>query len=557
MVADPRAAEQARLVLFPWSTKLATLRTSPLSKAQTRSGKTFFYFDKPCRKRDLVEVAPWWDLESKVLVCRQNHLPARLFDPMVGYLCQPSTPGCGCGPNLIMCSPGAESAFLQRSSHRAEFIDTVVHLVRQGAPLRELFLSNATFRDRHAELWYRRARVIAGEPVEQVFSDYDQWPEKGAWAPRPESVPGQEAGVLTTAHALWQNQGPRERMQMIQQDLWCVDARSVKVTTPELFGLGATDFRELREEGLKLAAMPVCETCHARLDHGLAFLLSHEKYVFIRPRDPIARARLYLRDSRDYRGEDVALPAGLARLATAAPEFGQCMSRRVVDHVFGSEASREDYGAVHRAFQASGEYRALMRVALERLLDRRLGRTREPALHRDLRGLLDQYCSDCHSNGERVDLTRAELDSRTLLDALEEVSSGRMPMGFPPLGAASRARVIEALIAAWPVPDERDGLGRAFTPSIHAQQALRPEAVQQAIHDRVGLGEGLGEAPDPDQIPFPYRYLSRRNLALTPDLMIFTAIESVKACKKRQSPGEPGEELGRCAERASRGLLGK
>ena len=549
LVDDPRVAEQARIILFPWSTKPPSLRTSPLSTGKTRSGETYFYFDKPCRRSDLVEVAPWWDLDTKVLVCRQNHRPERLFDPMVGYLCQPSTPGCGCGPNLIMCSPSAESAFQQRLSHRAEFVDTVVHLIRRGAPLRELFLTNATVRDRVAELWYRRARVVAGEPIEQVFADYQEWPDKGVWAPRPESAPGQEAGVLTTAHALWQHQGPRERMQLLQQDLWCVEARSVKVTTPELFGLGATDFRELREEGLKLAEKPVCETCHARLDHGLAFLFAHEKYVFIRPRDPAARAKLFIRDSRDYRGEDVALPAGFARLATAAPEFGQCMARRVVDHVLGGEAERGDYRAVHRAYEERGEYRALLRTALERLLDRRLGRGAEPEPARGLRALLDRHCSDCHSSGERVDLSRPRLDATTLRAALEEVSSGRMPRGFPPLGAAARARVIEALIAAWPLPAERDGLRRTFTAAMRAHQAMRPEAVQQAIHQRVGLGE----PPDPDSIPYPYRLLDRRNIAFTPDLMIFTAIEAVKACKKAR----PDEELAACAERASSGLLGR
>lgn len=62
-------------------------------------------------------------------------------------------------------------------------------------------------------------------------------------------VDGQEAGLLTTAHMLWQEQGPRERMQLYHQTLWCVDSRSVKVTTDQIFGLGTTDFRERRDLG--------------------------------------------------------------------------------------------------------------------------------------------------------------------------------------------------------------------------------------------------------------------------------------------------------------------
>jgi mono/diheme cytochrome c family protein len=351
---------------------------------------------------------------------------------------------------------------------------------------------------------------------------------------------------------LWQEQGPRERMQLYHQTLWCVDSRSVKVTTDQIFGLGVTDFRERRDEGLKLAETPVCDTCHARLDHSLEFFAAHEKHAFIAPRDPARKAKLFFHDRDDLRGEDVALPGGFARLATAMPEFGHCMSRRVVDHVLGADASSDDYRAVLDAFTRAGDYPSLLRVALERLLEHRLRRAAPAAAaagSASLPALLRTHCADCHG-GDRpdlVDLSRPELPLPVLRQALEEVAAGRMPKSFPPLGTAERAHLVDALIAAWPKPDERPGLRRVFAGEMHALPTLPPHVLQQVVHDRVGL-DGH---PDTWAIPSPYSQLGRSHMQLTPDLMLFMTTQAVKACKQKP---RPDEDLAACADRATQGL---
>ncbi len=550
LAGDPAVARQALPVFFPWASGWPGIRHFPLSTATTASGKPYLYWERRCAEQDLVRATPWWDPGGKVLICRDNYRPERRFDSTIGYMCQPTMPGCGCGPYLLACSPDDATEHQLRLSLRAELAETVAHLVQQRAPLRELFLSNSTRRDRRAELWYRSARVLGGEPAAQVFGDHAAWPDTPIWAPRHERVPGQEAGVLTTAHMLWQQQGPRERMQLYHQTLWCVDSRSVKVATEQIFDLGTTDFRERRDEGLKLAETPVCDTCHARLDHSLEFFAAHEKHAFIAPRDPARKAKLFFHGRDDLRGEDVALPGGFARLATSVPEFGQCMSRRVVDHVLGSDASSDDYRAVHDAFTRAGDYRSLLRVALERLLDRRLRRGEPDRAAGSLPELLRSHCADCHAGSDRgdlPDLSRAELAPPVLMQALEEVSAGRMPKSFPPLGNAERARLIDALIAAWPKPDERAGLRQVYTSALHALPTLPPHVIQKVVHDRVGLD---GD-PDAWAIPNPYGLLGRRHLQLTPDLMLFMTMQSVKACKQKP---RPGEDLGACAERATAGL---
>ncbi|HSK03108.1 MAG TPA: hypothetical protein VK932_17775, partial [Kofleriaceae bacterium] len=146
-----------------------------------------------------------------------------------------------------------------------------------------------------------------------------------------------------------------------------------------------------------------------------------------------------------------------------------------------------------------------------------------------------------------VDLSRAALPPPVLKQALEEVSAGRMPKSFPPLGTAERARLVEALIAAWPRPEERLGLRQVFAGEMHALPTLPPHVLQQVVHDRVGLD---GD-PDTWAIPSPYSQLGRAHMQLTPDLMLFMTTQAVKACKKQP---RAGEDLAACADRATEGL---
>jgi hypothetical protein len=235
------------------------------------------------------------------------------------------------------------------------------------------------------------------------------------------------------------------------------------------------------------------------------------------------------------------------------------MSRRVVEHVFADEATRDDYRAVYRAFQKSGTYRDMMQVALGRLLDRRLNPPpAEPpapaqAGTAEMRVVLDRYCTGCHTSEHRIDLTRAVIDPTTMRMALEEVSAGRMPRGFPPIGASERHAIVEALIAAWPEPSDRVSLRQTYTRALHAVTEMRPQTIQHVIAERTGVHE----TGDPvARIPKPFNYTTRGNLELVPDLVLFSAMEAVKACEEAPRPkkGAAGD-TGACATRASTGLL--
>jgi hypothetical protein len=254
-------------------------------------------------------------------------------------------------------------------------------------------------------------------------------------------------------------------------------------------------------------------------------------------------------DSHDFRGEGAAIPRTFGRLATAQPEFGECMARRVADHVFGQDASGDDYRAVDAEYDRDGTYQSMLRVALHRLLDRRLHpELAQSGMATNLPKLIDARCIDCHSDEQPPNLGASPLDQSTLLRALEEVSTGRMPKGFPPLGARERMQMVDALIGAWPAADERSQLLAVYGPGSHRMTAMRLQTVQHEIHERA-----QGTEPEPSTIPLPYASLTRKNIELTPDFLLFAAMESVQACKKRAS----SDERATCATHVSHSLLFK
>src|SRR5262249_42976539 len=160
-------------------------------------------------------------------------------------------------------------------AHQAEMKASAIDEVRKTAsyvvdadlPIESLFRMNETFRDGRAEQTYRRWRLAQGEQVAMNVSD---WPAGGQLARRFESIPGEHAGVLTTPQFLFLGDALRASMKYFFEVLWCTEISSSQVTTQELLSIDAANLR-IGEGWEKLAAMPVCTTCHARLDYGMQF----------------------------------------------------------------------------------------------------------------------------------------------------------------------------------------------------------------------------------------------------------------------------------------------
>jgi hypothetical protein len=160
-------------------------------------------------------------------------------------------------------------------------------------------------------------------------------------------------------------------MRVLYEVLWCKDPDSVAVSTEKIFELGVTDLRQ-GDGWKKLASMPVCTTCHARLDYGMQFfrpLTSDSSRITVDYWPGLYHGQsgaLFGNDIHDQRGDGALTPAGFAALAVAQPEFWQCQVKKISEHVFNESASDEDLAAVSATFSRTQSFRAAMRVALLR-----------------------------------------------------------------------------------------------------------------------------------------------------------------------------------------------
>jgi len=477
-------------------------------------GRRIHYLVDRCNPDDAVSVRPWWNAGT-IAICPRAYAPTHRIDPHTGYRCgsrnqvdqlrnlvarqtaertavSEDATYCGCGPALVFCVPDDDTRTAMARALEAEVTGTVAQLVREDRPLEEAFTRNETYRDSAADFFYQRSRLLAGE-IDTLPSVEHDTP---AWRPRPESWPGQHAGILTTYHMLYLSDGIRDRMRDLFSILWCSDRGSHGATAEAIYGLGVTD---LRNGGgwQQLAAMPSCTDCHARLDYGMQFFRgfasSYDSLFAGRELVAPGTGPLYGNDVSDLRGHADLTPAGFARLAVAQPELATCAVQRVSRHVLGDAATTDDVAALAAVFAQTHRVRAVMREALRRFAMRWTavrsqggGSVPEPAaaapgsaiaVSRELRRVIDRSCLDCHDRGDRVDLRSAQLPRGLVVEMLGRVAWGDMPRPPHVLSHDDRDWVVRALIhQLWPAGPDRTSaesyfLGRGLP--IHAWGTLR------------------------------------------------------------------------------------
>jgi hypothetical protein len=527
LLGDKRFARKiAAAILMPRSHPAAPAFPPSFVLKQT-SGRVH-YLRAPCSNAQAEWVRPYWDLSHAVRVCPDSHQPTHFVSPdhpewrCGGTMLWPGrSTFCGCGPNLINCTRDMAHRAEMLGAARAEMIETVADVVERDAPIESIYTGNSTIRDRNAEFLYRRWRINDSEAV--PLDDLASWTTHRA--PRVESVPGQHSGLLTAPQLVYVANTTRGRLRDYYDVLWCAGTASQGADAHTLLELGEAD---LRTEGWqKLAVIPVCTGCHARMDYGMQFFdgFPHgsHRVNYVRRPHPGVQAPLYGTSVLDLRGRAEQSPRGFAELALAQPEFAACVVQRAAEHVFGGEAPPAVVREMHGAFAERHSLRELVRVALLRYGDRARTSTLpawqaqtvlppgQPgadaiALPADVREQVSRHCVRCHSDAPR-DLRGRVLARQTVLRMLFAVAGRDMPRTREGLREDERHALALGLAALlWP-----EGGGRAQAVAFVAEQwrtlpALNADArasmiAARAQHESVGRpitdghdDEGLHEA---------------------------------------------------------------
>ncbi len=580
LMEKPIDARLAKDILIAPNTGVKDRHPAPAHSTLRKTkvdGDTIYYLKEKCSKDDAVKVEAWWG--DDILICKDSYRPEVKGDKE-GRTCGASmlaprdTDVCGCGPKLIYCTENDGQLEAIKSAVNKELIDTAGYVVNADLPIEQLFTMNETVRTKDVEYLYRRARVAAGES-EDLFP-IDGFLLGAERKPRVEQVPGQHAGVLSAPGMTYASDALRGVMRNYFEYLWCAGMGSSGVTTQAVMDLKVVDLRV--GDGWKdLAAMNICTDCHARLDYGMQFFWGYPSSthgVDFRPTQARAgKGLLYSRDIKDDRGEDELTPQGFARLVTKQPEFGKCMTRKVVDHVFSGTENEADFKAVHDVFESTHQFKPMLRAALVRYAARYKDgapppttlpavavsvegvskhgeRDGEPAiseskvkLTKELRAMLDDRCMSCHDKDDRFDFNGAALSQRTLAMMLDQVAFGAMPRTTIRLDETERLAFVHQLAGhVFADDDDRKTAETYFANGMRGFPVHRYRSAMVSVALRTDHGKASGQPAAIESSVSPAA------MSYSPSIGFSSAMVAVSACR---SAGLHGDELQACVERAT------
>jgi hypothetical protein len=529
-----------------------------------------YYLRQPCAARDAELVAPWWDLDHPVRICPDSYQPTHTQLPGGAIRCGSNGASpklstyCGCGANLIHCADAAHRAAFQQSL-LDEVRETFADIIRSDAPLEQVYLQNETVRDRNAEFAERVWRIDAGENID--LSDLKAWlPHR---ARRHEVSPGQHAGLLTTPAFVFSSGAPRSRLRNYFNALWCEGVASKGASAQTLLRLGTAN---LAGDGWqKLAAMPLCTNCHARLDYGVRFfpgtlMLDREPWYRPTAARVAGEGPFYANDIHDLRARAELTPRSFAQVAVAQPEFASCVAQRVSEHVFAGEAPPEVNRELRETFVRSHSLRQVVRHALLRYVEQaRAARpelavevpseptsgspasfTARMAVPRDVREQLDRQCGRCHASGV-FDFRGDTLPWSTLHSMLFDVAGHVMPRTLEGLSARDRDILMRGLAKVlWPDPAKQARALALVRDTARSLPAHASKSLGTLIDARVGA-----RADKRVKFGAHEQYTILDRAPLRPGTVLSAGAQALLDCRAA------GGDLGACLSRAltPQGLL--
>jgi mono/diheme cytochrome c family protein len=279
--------------------------------------------------------------------------------------------------------------------------------------------------------------------------------------------------------------------------------------------------------------------------------------------------KLYVNDISDYRGERLRTPLEYTKWAVEQPEFGACQASRVVEEVFGRDATSEDREAIADVFESAKKFRPMMREALRRYVQRKLAGSVAPtapaaeptflaarptntaatpdamiAVMPQVRALLERHCLDCHDDADsdpNRNLDMPSLSRERMMLMLGYVGDRRMPKTTAGLSPAERKQLLEALVSnVWQADGDRLAAFRFYDEGLISSTVQLPDAALSLVYQRSGA------VPKTPTSPMIEVTLPAKEVQYTPGFAAQMAFEALRACKAAHA-----EDLAACVERAT------
>lgn len=517
-------------------------------KQTTDADGLIHYLRKPCAAAETDEVEPWWALGTKVRICRSDYRPELVTVDQ--YACGGHygiDVGCGCGRNLIHCYRDRRHHDSLRASNLAEVNDTIALAVSSGSSIQDIFLANATVRDRNAEILLRRRDIALGKPWKEGLDQF----ASPRLMPRAEAFPGQHSGILTATNIVRAADAPRVILVVMYSLMTCANSNNAHVTAPEALAIDSANLRADSDGKEFLASAKGCTDCHARLDHGIAFFAGwrsayHASYFEAEFHPVTSDARLFFANNRDLRATGQSTPRSFAEMLMAQPEFAACQARRIGRFVLGGASDAALENDLAAMIKARAPIREIVKAAViayatraasgqERDADAAPPATLDAAqiFEDDARRRLDaplvsslEICSGCHADSwlGRV-FESGTATSLELLKMADKVASGAMPKGVT-LAATARQQLVTTLTrTAW---NDRE----AGTETARALLGLERPAAVHELSTAMEILRRTDHVTSETNWMVPELLFSEGNNYLTPGMASVYGIEALRGCRR-------------------------
>ena len=539
------------------------LANSSVLKTKEDGGSTVYYLRESCTASEAVKVAPWWgDDGDEVLVCPSSYKPevkgdaegrtcgASMLDPRDSSVC-------GCGPMLVYCLKDSAQHNRFKNLIVQEVADTAGYVVDNDLPIEKLFLMNESVGNEATEYLYRRQRVVSGENAKTLFPMKDV--AKARLRARHDQVPGQHAGVLSSPMMIYASDALRGVMRNYYDYLWCTGVARSNVETEQVLGLNKVDLR-VGDGWRELASMNICTDCHAKLDYGMQFFWGYPSSTmgidFNVKNTRGGQGPLYGDNIKDERGQADLTRHGFAELATTQPEFGACMTRKIVDHVYNGTATTEDFEAIRETFSATHRVKPTLKAAMIRYATRELTAPEQAAAARAaakkeaeakqapaavqvaaasagqvhitpvLQKLITKHCKECHDSDDDYPLVGPTLTEKDVAWILDRVAFGSMPKDVEGLKDETRRRFIDETTAAL-FTDAKD---RADATAYYGEM-MRANPVHRFFSAMRNVNAAADNTGDKEFRPSGTESaVTQALLSYSPGLAVAQGVTAIRAC---------------------------
>jgi hypothetical protein len=350
----------------------------PLTLKTSETKQPFFYLDEPCATKDLVSVAPWWDLASTVKVCKDSYKPevesypageggtiycdSTFYKPQRAWVPSP----CKCGANLMNCAPniGVQKTLIQDFADEQTL--TIQHVVQNHLAFGNILTLAESVRSDWADVFYARSQFIATKQW-----NYPKPTGETKLRSRPEP---HTAGILSTWPWMVKSDSYRVMVREMWEQFLCQPLASRQVTPAEILAaVGGTQEvatgRYRDSVRMEFTKAPGCQNCHKILENASrtmqGYTLMQYGGHYIPENAYNGEIQFFVGDVSSPRAEGPGTLHWLGETIAAQPEFDACMVKKVLGYVYdGFEYKPELAALLEKRFTNGQDFATLVEDAV-------------------------------------------------------------------------------------------------------------------------------------------------------------------------------------------------